>query len=129
LIPKLKEWQWRPLDKLYTFVWLEAIHYKVREDRRYVSKAVYTMLGVNTEGKKELLGLYLSESEGANYWLPVLTDLQNRGVEDLLIACVDGLTCFPQAIASIFPKTEVQLSVIHQIRNSLKYVASKRVYA
>ena len=125
LIPKLQEWQQRPLDTLYPFVWLDAIHYKVREDGRYVSKAVYTILGVNVDGKKDLLGLYLSESEGANYWLSVLTDLQNRGVEDILIACVDGLTGFPEAIASIFPKTEVQLCVIHQIRNSLKYVASK----
>lgn len=125
LIPKLQEWQQRPLDKLYPFVWLDAIHYKVREDGRYVSKAIYTILGVNVDGKKDLLGLYLSESEGANYWLSVLTDLQNRGVEDILIGCVDGLTGFPEAIASIFPKTEVQLCVIHQIRNSLKYVASK----
>jgi len=120
LIPKLQELQQRPLDKLYPFVWLDAINYKVREDGRYVSKAVYTILGVDTDGKKELLGLYLSESEGANYSLSVLTDLQNRGVEDILIACVDGLTGFPEAIATILPRTEVQLCVIHQIRNSLK---------
>ncbi|RSD32810.1 IS256 family transposase [Vibrio pectenicida] len=125
LIPELKEWQQRPLDALYPFVWLDAIHYKVREDGRYVSKAIYTILGLTVEGKKELLGLYLSESEGANYWLSVLTDLHNRGVEDILIACVDGLTGFPEAIASIYPDTEVQQCVIHQIRNSLKYVASK----
>lgn len=125
LIPELKEWQQRPLDALYPFVWLDAIHYKVREDGRYVSKAIYTILGLTIEGKKELLGLYLSESEGANYWLSVLTDLHNRGVEDILIACVDGLTGFPEAIASIYPDTEVQQCVIHQIRNSLKYVASK----
>jgi transposase-like protein len=90
-----------------------------------VNKAVYSILAVNLEGRKELLGLYLSESEGARYWLSVLTDLHNRGVKDILIACVDGLTGFPEAIESIFPKTEVQLCVIHQIRNSLKYVASK----
>lgn len=125
LIPELKEWQQRPLDALYPFVWLDAIHYKIKEDGRYVSKAVYTILGLNVEGKKELLGLYLSESEGANYWLSVLTDLHNRGVEDILIACVDGLTGFPEAIATIYPDTEVQQCVIHQIRNSLKYVASK----
>ena len=125
LIPELKEWQQRPLDALYPFVWLDAIHYKIKEDGRYVSKAVYTILGLNVEGKKELLGLYLSESEGANYWLAVLTDLHNRGVEDILIACVDGLTGFPEAIATIYPNTEVQQCVIHQIRNSLKYVASK----
>ncbi|MBT2915679.1 transposase, partial [Vibrio anguillarum] len=88
LIPELKEWQQRPLDALYPFVWLDAIHYKIKEDGRYVSKAIYTILGLDVEGKKELLGLYLSESEGANYWLSVLTDLYNRGVEDILIACV-----------------------------------------
>ena len=125
LIPELKEWQQRPLDALYPFVWLDAIHYKIKEDGGSVSTEIYTILGLNVEGKKELLGLYLSESEGANYWLSVLTDLHNRGVEDILIACVDGLTGFPQAIASIYPNTEIQQCVIHQIRNSLKYVASK----
>ncbi len=125
LIPELKEWQQRPLDALYPFVWLDAIHYKIKEDGRYVSKAIYTILGLDVEGKKELLGLYLSESEGANYWLSVLTDLHNRGVEDILIACVDGLTGFPEAIATIYPDTEVQQCIIHQIRNSMKYVASK----
>lgn len=125
LIPELKEWQQRPLDTLYPFVWLDAIHYKVKDDGRYVSKAIYTILGLSVEGKKELLGLYLSESEGANYWLSVLTDLHNRGVQDILIACVDGLTGFPEAIATIYPDTEVQQCVIHQIRNSIKYVASK----
>ncbi|WP_350608623.1 transposase, partial [Pseudoalteromonas sp. MER144-MNA-CIBAN-0113] len=92
---------------------------------RYVSKAIYTVLGVNIEGRKELLGLYISESEGANYWLSVLTDLHNRGVSDILIACVDGLKGFPEAIATIYPDAEVQECVIHQIRNSMKYVASK----
>ncbi len=125
LIPELKEWQQRPLEALYPFVWLDAIHFKVKEDGRYVSKAVYTILGLNVEGKKELLGLHLSESEGANYWLSILTDLHNRGVKDILIACVDGLKGFPEAIASIYPNTEVQECVIHQIRNSIKYVASK----
>lgn len=125
LIPELKEWQQRPLDALYPFVWLDAIHYKIKEDGRYVSKAIYTILGLNVHGKKELLGLYVSESEGANYWLSVLTDLYNRGVEDILIACVDGLTGFPEAIATIYPETEVQQCIIHQIRNSMKYVASK----
>ncbi len=125
LIPELKEWQQRPLDALYPFVWLDAIHYKIKEDGRYVSKAIYTILGLDVEGKKELLGLYLSESEGANYQLSVLTDLHNRSVEDILIACVDGLTGFPEAIATIYPDTEVQQCIIHQIRNSMKYVASK----
>ncbi|MEJ1361997.1 MAG: IS256 family transposase, partial [Candidatus Sedimenticola sp. (ex Thyasira tokunagai)] len=125
LIPELKQWQQRPLESHYPFVWLDAIHYKVKEDGRYGSKAVYTVLGLNLEGKKEILGLYLSESEGANFWLSVLTDLSNRGIEDILIASVDGLKGFPEAINSIFPDTEVQLCVIHQIRNSMKYVASK----
>ena len=125
LIPELKQWQQRPLESHYPFIWLDAIHYKVKEDGRYDSKAVYTVLGLNLAGKKEILGLYLSESEGANFWLSVLTDLSNRGIEDILIASVDGLKGFPEAINSIFPETEVQLCVIHQIRNSMKYVASK----
>ncbi|MDL0445799.1 IS256 family transposase [Vibrio alginolyticus] len=125
LIPELKEWQQRPLDALYPFVWLDAIYYQIKEDGRYVSKAIYTILGLDVEGKKELVGLYLSESEGANYSLSVLTDLYNRGVEDILIACVDGLTGFPEAIATIYPDTEVQQCTIHQIRNSMKYAAFK----
>jgi len=125
LLPALKEWQQRPLESIYPVVWMDAVHYKTKEDSRYIGKAVYTLLGLTLEGKKELLGLYLSENEGANYWLTVLTDLQNRGVEDILIACVDGLTGFPEAIASLYPQTEIQLCIIHQIRNSMKYVASK----
>jgi len=125
LIPELKTWQQRPLDSHYPIVWLDAIHYKVKENGRYISKAVYTLLALNMQGKKEILGLHLSENEGANYWLSVLTDLNSRGVKDILIACVDGLTGFPEAIAAIFPETETQLCIIHQIRNSLKYVASK----
>jgi putative transposase len=125
IIPLLKEWQQRPLEAIYPFVWLDAIHYRVKENGRYVSKAVYTILGVNLEGKKEVMGLYLSESEGANFWLQVLTDLNNRGVKDILIASVDGLTGFPEAINAIFPETKVQLCIVHQIRNSFKYVASK----
>ncbi|WP_432330380.1 IS256 family transposase [Yersinia enterocolitica] len=125
VIPELKQWQQRPLEAVYPFVWLDVIHYKIRENGRYQSKAVYTVLALNLEGKKEILGLYLSENEGANFWLSVLTDLQNRGVNDILVACVDGLTGFPEAINSIYPDTEVQLCVIHQIRNSIKYVASK----
>ena len=125
IIARVKEWQQRPLDSHYPFVWMDAIHYKVRDNGRYVSKAVYTILGLNMEGKKEVLGLYLSESEGANFWLSVLTDLNNRGVKDILIASVDGLTGFPDAINAIFPETEVQLCIVHQIRNSIRYVAFK----
>jgi len=125
VIPLLKEWQQRPLERVYPFVWLDAIHYKIKENGKYISKAIYTILGVNLSGQKEILGLYLSENEGANFWLQVLTDLQNRGIEDILIASVDGLKGFPEAINATFPQTEVQLCIVHQIRNSLKYVASK----
>jgi len=125
LLPELQEWQQRPLDKLYPIVWLDAVHYKIKDEGRYIGKAIYTLLGLNLEGQKEILGIYLSENEGASYWLSVLTDLQNRGVEDILIACIDGLKGFPEAIESVFPKTEIQLCIIHQIRNSMKYVASK----
>ena len=125
LIPMLEEWKIRPLDAIYPFIYLDAIHYKVREDGHYVSKAFYTVLGINLEGKKEILGLYLNESEGAKFWLQVLTDLQNRGVQDILIACVDGLKGFPEAINAVFAETEVQLCIVHQIRNSVKYIASK----
>ena len=125
IIDKVKQWQIRPLDSIYPFVWLDAIHYKIKDGGKYVSKAVYTVLGVNMDGKKDILGLYLSESEGANFWLSVLTDLNNRGLQDILIASVDGLKGFPEAIKTIFPNTEVQLCIIHQIRNSIRYVASK----
>jgi putative transposase len=125
IIDTVKQWQARPLDAIYPFVWLDAIHYKIKEGGQYVSKAVYTILGVGMDGRKEILGLYLSENEGANFWLSVLTDLNNRGLKDMLIASVDGLKGFPEAIKAIFPKTEVQLCIIHQIRNSLRYVASK----
>ena len=124
IINIVKEWQARPLDSIYPIIWLDAIHYKIRENGKVGSKAVYTILGVNLEGKKEVLGLHISENEGANFWLQVLTDLSNRGVNDILIACIDGLKGFPEAIESIFPETEVQLCVVHQIRNSLKYVGS-----
>ena len=125
IIHTVKEWQARPLESIYPIVWLDAIHYKIREDGKVLSKAVYTILGVNLDGRKEVLGLYISENEGANFWLQVLTDLSNRGVNDILITCIDGLKGFPEAIESIFPETEVQLCVVHQIRNSLKYVGSK----
>lgn len=125
LIPLLQEWKKRPLESIYPFIYLDAIHYKVRDEGHYVSKAFYTVLGVTLDGRKEILGLYLGESEGAKFWLQVLTDLHNRGVEDILIASVDGLKGFPEAINSVFPNTEVQLCIVHQIRNSLKYVASK----
>jgi putative transposase len=125
VIPRLKEWQNRPLEQTYCIAWMDAMFYKVREDGRIVTRCLYNILGVNTEGKKEILGMYVSQSEGANFWLSVLTDLKNRGVEDILIACIDNLKGFAEAIQTIFPKTEVQSCVVHQIRNSLKYISYK----
>lgn len=125
IIPAIKEWQARPLESVYCIVWLDAMHYKVKDEGRIVSRAVYHILGINCEGRKDLLGMYISESEGANFWLSVLSDLRTRGVEDILITCIDGLKGFAEAIASVFPKTEIQGCIVHQIRNSLKYVASK----
>lgn len=125
IIPVIKEWQARPLEDVYCIVWLDAMHYKVKDEGRIVSRAVYHILGINKEGHKDLLGMYVSESEGANFWLSVLSDLRNRGVADILIACIDNLTGFAEAIQSTFPKVEVQSCIVHQIRNSLKYVASK----
>jgi len=125
LLPELQAWRERDLEAIYPIVWLDAIHYKIKENGRYINKAIYTILGLNIEGRKELLGLYVSDQEGAHHWLSVLTDLHNRGVKDILIACVDGLKGFPEAIESIYPKTEIQHCIIHQIRNSMKYVASK----
>jgi len=125
VLPQVKAWQNRPLEPLYTIVWMDAMFYKVRHEGRVQSRALYNILGINKDGHKELLGMYINESEGANFWLQVLTDLQNRGLEDILIACTDNLKGFSEAILSVFPKTEVQSCIIHQIRNSLKYVASK----
>ena len=125
IIPDIKAWQNRPLEPLYCIVWLDAMHYKVKVDGKIKHRALYNILGINKDGYKEVLGMYISESEGANFWLQVLTDLQNRGLEDILIACTDNLKGFTEAILSIFPKTEVQLCIIHQIRNSMKYVDSK----
>jgi len=125
ILPKIREWQNRPLDEIYPIIFLDAMHFKCNEEKKVISKAFYTVLGIDQQGKKAVLGLYLSENEGANFWLSVLTDLNNRGVKDIFIACIDGLKGFPEAINSIFPSTEIQLCIIHQIRNSLKYVASK----
>jgi transposase-like protein len=125
VIPQVKEWQNRPLENVYPIVWMDAIHYKVRDGGRVVTRAVYNILALNVNGHKDLIGMYISESEGANFWLSVLTDLKSRGVKDILIACTDNLKGFAEAIVSIFPKTEVQSCIIHQVRNSLKYLARK----
>jgi len=126
VLPEIKSWRNRPLDNIYPIVWMDAIHYKVfDEGGRAVSRAIYNVLGLDKDGRKDVLGMYISKSEGANFWLSVLTDLQNRGVEDILIACIDNLSGFADAIESVFPLATVQLCVIHQIRNSCKYVGSK----
>ena len=125
LLPLITEWRNRPLESVYPIVFLDAMHFKVRVDGKVTTKAFYSVLAVSTEGKKDILGLYLSENEGARFWLGVLNDLRARGVEDLLIASIDGLKGFPEAISDVFPKTEIQLCIVHQIRNSLKYVVSK----
>ena len=125
LLPVITEWRNRPLDSVYPIVFLDAMHFKVRIEGRVISQAFYTVLAVKKDGTKDILGLYLSENEGSRFWLGVLNDLKARGIEDILIASIDGLKGFPEAIAEVFPKTEIQLCVVHQIRNSLKYVISK----
>lgn len=125
IIPIIREWQSRPLERLYAIVYMDAIHFKIRDEGRVVTKAVYTVLGVNMRGEKEILGLYIGQNESASYWLQVLTDLNQRGVEDILLASIDNLKGFAEAIENIFPKTEVQLCIIHQIRNSMKYIPWK----
>lgn len=126
VLPEIKFWRSRPLESVYAIVWMDAIHYKVfDEGGRAVSRAIYNVIGIDKEGCKDVLGMYISKSEGANFWLSVLTDLQNRGVEDILIACIDNLSGFADAITSVFPSTTVQLCIVHQIRNSCKYVVSK----
>jgi len=125
IIPEIREWQSRALSPLYPIIWMDAIHYRVREDGAVTSRAVYTILGINIQGQKELLGIYMSENEGAKFWLQVLTDLSQRGVKDILIASIDNLKGFKEAIETIFRDTEVQLCIVHQIRNSLKYIPLK----
>lgn len=127
ILPLIQEWRSRPLERVYPFVWLDAIHYKVRHEGRVVNRAVYCIIGLNQDGYKELLGMYIGENEGSKFWLQVLTDLQNRGIEDIFIASIDNLQGFAEAIETIFPQTEVQLCVVHQIRNSQKYLSYKDV--
>ncbi|MBB3186909.1 IS256 family transposase [Microbacter margulisiae] len=126
VLPEIQSWRSRSLDSVYPIVWMDAIHYKVMDEKnRPVTRAIYNVLGVDRNGYKDLLGMYISKSEGANFWLSVLTDLQSRGVNDILIASTDNLSGFSDAIKSVFPHTVVQTCVVHQIRNSIKYVASK----
>ena len=125
VIPAIRQWQSRPLERLYPIIWMDAMHFKIREEGKVITKAVYSVLGVNLHGEKEVLGLYLGQHESATFWLQVLSDLSQRGIEDILIASIDNLNGFAEAIENIFPKTEVQLCVIHQIRNSMKYIPWK----
>jgi len=125
VMDKVTEWQSRPLDAVYPIVYLDCLVVKIRHDKKVINKAIYLALGVNMEGHKELLGLWLSENEGAKFWLGVLTELQNRGVKDILIACVDGLKGFPEAINTVYPDTQIQLCIVHMVRNAMKYVPWK----
>jgi transposase-like protein len=122
VLPMISEWQSRPLDRVYPIIYLDAIHFKVRKESRIINKAAYSVLGINIAGQKEILGIWVGENESASFWLGVCNDLKNRGVEDILIACKDGLSGFSEAINTVFPQTEIQLCIIHQIRNSMKYV-------
>ena len=127
ILPTIEEWQNRPLEKVYPFVFLDAIHYHVRENNIVVKKAVYIALGYNTEGYKEILGMWVGENESSKYWLLVLNQLKERGLEDILIVSTDNLSGFSQAIESVYPKTEIQKCVIHQIRNSTKFVSYRDI--
>ena len=125
VLPLIKEWQERPLEEVYAVVYLDAIHFHVRSEGRIIKKAVYIALGIDMGGRRDVLGMYVGENESAKFRLTVLNGLKNRGVKDILIACIDGLTGFAQAIAAVFPETEIQHCIIHQIRNSTKYVSYK----
>jgi len=125
VLEEVREWQSRPLEKSYPILYLDALRVKGREDGKSCLKSVYTALAVNFEGKKEVLGLWIAENEGAKFWMGVLSELKNRGVQDILITCMDGLTGFPEAVRSVFPNTRVQLCIIHMVRNSTKFVSYK----
>jgi len=125
VLDQVKEWQARPLDEVYPIVYLDCLVLKIRQDKRVIKKSIYLALGVGLEGHKELLGMWISENEGAKFWLSILTELKNRGLEQILIACVDGLSGFPEAIEVVYPNAKVQLCIIHQVRNSLRYVSWK----
>lgn len=122
---EVKTWQSRPLSAVYSLVWMDAIVVKVRENGRVINKAIHLVLAVNLNGEKELLGMWITKTEGAKFWMSVLTELKNRGVQDIFIACVDGLTGFPEAIAATYPQTLVQLCLVHMVRNSVAYVSYK----
>src|SRR5438132_14397583 len=122
---EVHQWQTRPLEPVYPIVYVDCLVVNVRENQRVLNKALYLVLAVNLEGQKDLLGMWLAQTEGAKFWLSVLTELQNRGVKDIFIACVDGLTGLPEAIEAVYPRTEVQLCIVHLVRASLNYVPWK----
>jgi putative transposase len=125
IVPEIKEWQNRPLEKVYPFIFMDAIHYKVRNEGQVNKRAAYVVVGIDLEGYKDILGIWIGDNESAKFWLGVLNDLRNRGVEDVLVFCVDGLTGLEEAIEAVYPKAEVQRCIIHQLRNSFKYVSYK----
>ncbi|NLA83989.1 MAG: IS256 family transposase [Clostridiales bacterium] len=125
IVPEIREWQNRPLEKIYPFIFMDAIHYKIRDESCVMSRAAYVVIGVNIEGMKDILGIWIGDSESSKFWLGVLNELKNRGVEDVLLFCVDGLTGIKEAIIAAFPKSEIQRCIIHQLRNSFKYVSYK----
>jgi transposase-like protein len=129
ILPVAKEWQQRPLEPVYAVVFMDAIHYHVRSEGQIVKKAVYIAIGIGLDGKRDVLGMWIGENESAKFWASVMNSLKNRGVEDILIACVDGLTGFPDAIGAVYPDTEIQRCVIHQIRNNTKFVSYKDIKA
>lgn len=129
VIEDIQAWQFRPLDNIYPILYLDCIVVKCHQDKRVINKSIYLALAINCDGQKELLGLWIAENEGSKFWLSVLTELNNRGVKDIFIACVDGLTGFPEAINTVFPKTKVQLCIVHLVRNSLRYVPHKDMKA
>ncbi len=127
ILPEILEWQQRPLETVYPVMWLDAMHFKVREHGKVVTKAVYNVLGVNRDGEKQVLGIYFGDSESSSFWRSVLHELKQRGVEDIFVACIDNLSGFGDAIEDIFPRTDVQLCLVHQMRNSIKYAGNKDV--
>ena len=129
ILPKAKEWQQRPLEAIYAVVFLDAIHYHVRSEGQIVKKAVYIAIGIDLDGRKDVLGMWIGENESAKFWATVLNSLKNKGVEDIFIACTDNLNGFSAAIEAVYPKTEIQNCIIHQLRNSSKYVAYKDLKA
>ena len=129
ILPVVREWQSRPLEEVYAVVFMDAIHFHVRSEGQIVKKAVYIAIGINMDGLKEVLGMWVGENESAKFWLSVMNGLKNRGLQDILIACVDGLTGFPAAIEVVYPKTEIQQCIIHQIRNTTRFVSYKDIKA